>query len=506
MKRVMVFLILNSCLVTGSQLASADDNNPLLQEMARRMDRLESENQRLSEEVSRLKTEGMPPAPTFSGGHHSAVPSPATWSDDSFNNAIFPAACEQSVSSISCTAGESDSGSGSGSSANGYPTVRLTGFFQADGFWSSQDAANRNAIVNGQPLGDIQNGADFRRARLAAVGDVWDNVGYMVEFDFASPGRPNFMDVWLDLRDLPVGTLRVGQWRQPFGMDALTSAKELTFLERALPNAFIPFRQIGVGLSDHNEDWRVTWAGSVFRYPVDFFGGDVGDNGGYGFSGRLTWLVLEGDDNQTLHVGGNYCFADPSNDLLQFRNQPELFVGESTGPLPPPTDGPANLPPFVDTGLISANNFNLFGAELAGSYGSFLAQSEVLAMSVYQMGGQPTANFWGAYAQLSYVLTGEVRPYNKAGGVYTRVVPNKPFGTGPCSGCGAWEIAGRWSTIDLTDQNILGNELQDWTLGLNWYLNKYTKFQFNYIRPNLDSAVTGTSHADLLAVRAQLDF
>ena len=86
-----------------------------------------------------------------------------------------------------------------------FPTVKLGGFFQADWGWFSQDANN---IVT---MGDIQDGADFRRARLSAQGDVFDNVGYMIEFDFAFPGRPSFMDVWLDIRDTPVGTVRFGQ-------------------------------------------------------------------------------------------------------------------------------------------------------------------------------------------------------------------------------------------------------------------------------------------------------
>jgi phosphate-selective porin OprO/OprP len=59
----------------------------------------------------------------------------------------------------------------------------VTGFFQADSGWIHQAAANRTAV------GDVQDGADFRRARLAATGDVADNTGYMVEFDFGFPGR-----------------------------------------------------------------------------------------------------------------------------------------------------------------------------------------------------------------------------------------------------------------------------------------------------------------------------
>ena len=89
-----------------------------------------------------------------------------------------------------------------------YPTARLTGLFQADFGWFWQDTRNRRA------LGDIQDAADFRRARLAATGNVAENVGYIVEMDFAFPGRPSFMDVRFDIYDVPVaGNVRIGHWR-----------------------------------------------------------------------------------------------------------------------------------------------------------------------------------------------------------------------------------------------------------------------------------------------------
>ncbi len=84
-----------------------------------------------------------------------------------------------------------------------FPNVRLTGFFQADALWASQSIENQVAVGNGVASdGDVQDGADFRRARLAAVGQAWDNVAYMLEMDFAFPGRPSFMDVWLELEVL----------------------------------------------------------------------------------------------------------------------------------------------------------------------------------------------------------------------------------------------------------------------------------------------------------------
>lgn len=43
-----------------------------------------------------------------------------------------------------------------------------------------------------------------------ASGHVADNVGYMIQFDFAFPGRPSFMDVWLEVRNTDLSnTLRI---------------------------------------------------------------------------------------------------------------------------------------------------------------------------------------------------------------------------------------------------------------------------------------------------------
>ncbi len=394
---------------------------------------------------------------------------------------------------------------GDSSDSNKFPTARLTGFFQTDAVGFIQDAANIQAV------GDVQNGADFRRARLAATGDAWENVGYMLEMDFAFPGRPSFMDVWLEVRDVLGGNnVRVGQYRQPFGMDGLTSVKELTFLERALPFAFLPFRQIGAMYFGNTEDEQSTYAVSGFRFPTGPYGGNIGDSGGFGLATRLTHLLIDnGDGNGLLHIGGGFTFANPANNLVQYRNQPEIFVSETGGAAQVPVGVPLAVPPFVDTGLIPTQNFSMFNAELAYAVGSFYAQSEVIYTVVKERNG-PTNNFSGAYAQFGYFLTGESRAYNRKGGVFGRVVPLDPVGK-DC-GCGAWELAGRWSYIDLNDKNIQGGRLTDLTLGVNWYLNQFTKFQFNYIHAFLNSSsnvngpVIDNSNADILAVRAQVDF
>jgi phosphate-selective porin OprO/OprP len=67
-------------------------------------------------------------------------------------------------------------------------------------------------------------------------------------------------------------------------------------------------------------------------------------------------------------------------------------------------------------------------------------------------------------------------------------------------------VATRWSSINLTDSGISGGRLNDITLGVNWYLNPYTRIMWNYIHPILDKPTFGTSTADIYAMRVQFDF
>ncbi len=408
-----------------------------------------------------------------------------------------------------------------------YPDVKLGGFFQADAMRFSQDANNIATV------GDAQDGYDFRRARLYGYGDVFYNTSFKLEMDFAFPGRPQFMDVWVDFKYVPtLGHVRVGQWRQPFSMTGLTSVTQLPFLERALPFAFAPFRQIGFGFYDYSVDETATWALSAFRYPTDVFGNNVGDPGGFGLAGRFTELLYyDNCGRRLLHVGVAYSFADPSNNGIIYQDATEVFMGQGAqsrigtfNNIPAgsnPSTVPTRLLPFVSTGIIPARNYNLIGFEAAGVYNSAWFQAEWMHNTVRQIGG-PNLNYTGGYVQGGYFLTGEVRQYDGKSGVLTQPNPLRNVG---CGGCGAWEVVARGSFIDLSDMgNVIANPLgplvpgqasgirdrrgtlTDFTFGVNWYMNPNTKFQFNYIRAMLNNNLLGRSNCDIVAMRAQLNF
>jgi phosphate-selective porin OprO/OprP len=204
-----------------------------------------------------------------------------------------------------------------------------------------------------------------------------------------------------------------------------------------------------------------------------------------------------------VHLGACYSYRDTFQNQVRFRNSPEIRIEE---PGAPNNFGPI----FVDTGNIPASNFQLFDAEFAWINGSFSVQSEYAFTTVDQIGGPPLF-FDGFMVQLSWFLTGEHRPYDRRLGIHKRMIPFNNFflvrsEEGACLGLGAWEIAARYSRINLTDENILGNDLQDFTFGVNWYWNAYTRTRFNYIRAFLDDPVTGRSVTDIYGMRVDFEF
>jgi phosphate-selective porin OprO/OprP len=86
-------------------------------------------------------------------------------------------------------------------------------------------------------------------------------------------------------------------------------------------------------------------------------------------------------------------------------------------------------------------------------------------------------------------------------------------------GWGAWEIAARYSVVDLNDRlgfadGVAGGKQEVFTAGLNWYVNRNVRFMLNYLHGTVDrsSVVVGAlnnnngSTFDALAMRTQVAF
>ena len=383
----------------------------------------------------------------------------------------------------------------------GKPSLVIGGQVQADAVYFGQDQVSRESV------GDLQDAADFRRARVIAQGISHEIFRYVVGVDFALAGRPSFLDVYIEDIALPVlQNARVGHFFEPFSLERVTQNRNNTFMERSLVDTFAPARNLGVMTYGCTDNEFATWQIGTFRTGSNDYGNDSFDSGqALTMRGTCTPYYDESSEGRYyMHLGACYSYRDTYEDQVRFRNSPEIRIQE---PNQPSNFGPI----FVDTGNIPASDFQLFDAEFAWTRDSVSVQSEYACSTVNQIGG-PDLFFDAFMVQVSYFLTGEYRPYDRRAGIHQRVIPNTNFfrvrtpTDGVQMGSGAWELAARFSSIRLNDQNIRGNDLQDFTCGVNWYWNPYARCRFNYIRAFLDDPTFGKSATNIYGMRIDFEF
>jgi phosphate-selective porin OprO/OprP len=388
---------------------------------------------------------------------------------------------------------------------NGFNLAREDGAFkfkfggraQLDGAVISEsnglDDDLSNAPINGVGQG---NGVEFRRARIFFEGTAYDRLYFRTQYDFAE-GDPAFKDVYMGLRGLgPVGSVQIGQFKEPFFLDEQTSSNYITFMERPLGNAFFPDRNVGVMAFNNLAEQRVLWQLGTFRASDDF--GQAFSNFSdteWDVAARLTGLPLWSEDgSRFVHLGAGYVHRF-TGENVRYRQRPESHLADR----------------FVDTGVLNASGTNLFDAELAWVHGPFALQSEYTHSLVNGDDGQKNVGFWGAYGQVSYFLTGEHKVYEPEYGRFGRVKPKANFD--PARGeWGAFEIAARYSYLDLDDRSVEGGRLWDVTAGVNWYLFPNARVMLNYVHADVSGRqvaapafnVGGTG--DIVQTRLQIDF
>jgi phosphate-selective porin OprO/OprP len=126
----------------------------------------------------------------------------------------------------------------------------------------------------------------------------------------------------------------------------------------------------------------------------------------------------------------------------------------------------------------------MFGVEGAWRSGALTVQTEYLRSRVNRDGdGDPM--FKGAYVQLAWVVTGEVRPYDTATATFGALTPDRPVEWSPeqwsLDELGALELAARYSWLDLENKDVDGGVMRSLNLGLGWTLNSWTKIQLGYV-------------------------
>jgi phosphate-selective porin OprO/OprP len=402
---------------------------------------------------------------------------------------------------------------------NGRPTFKT-----ADGNFSASLRAlvqyDSAYYAQGQlPPGiDFSSGSDFRRARLGISGTLYKDWSYEFLYDLGGSGveGASIASAYVQYDGLAPVHLRVGAFPPFESFEDSTSAADLVFLERAQPVDL----ERGIAGSDGRD------GASIFAYDDNYFaalsytGGLVGESGVFdeeqNLVGRAAYRFILGDDvNFAIGADSTYVMrpADltPGHEGLEterLRERPELNVD---------TQGIR----LIDTGSINANHMFTYGLEATGNWHSLYGQGGYFHYDIDRRDSAlANPSFDGWYMQASWVLTGESKPYRPERGAYGSPNPVDEFSFDK-PGWGAWELAARYSVLDLNfdagtpgtlaaPDAIRGGEQKIWTAGLNWYPNNAIRFLLDYqhtdaTRLNSTGASIG-GRLDAVSFRSQISF
>jgi phosphate-selective porin OprO/OprP len=322
----------------------------------------------------------------------------------------------------------------------------------------------------------------------------------------------------------------------------------MTFMERSSYSEAIETNEnfvTGIWLNNNFLDQHMTYTLTAFRQDQAASSGAFFGDGQWGAQGRLTFLpIYEADGRCWLHLGLSGGWKNGTNNIatspfrtFQLRARPELRDDDPAGsPAGAQILPNANSNRMVDTGSIAARDEFLCGLEACYVNGPFSIQAEYGwnwingAFGIAPTGltlnpaifPQQDYVFHGGYVQLAYTLTGESRGYDRARGTLSREYFKKgPFTPawlvrdehgGLNGGLGAWEIAARFSYLDLNDgtgsHRIQGGIMEGFTAGLNWYLNTNLSVMFDWVYDHRDDVPQGTfaGFTSGFGCRVQLSF
>jgi phosphate-selective porin OprO/OprP len=381
---------------------------------------------------------------------------------------------------------------------------------------------------------DLNSGTNFRRARLALDGKVFGDVDYNFVYEFGGSGGEDAGRIYeasLQYNGLAPFRVKVGSFIPLQGLEDSNSTNTIPLLERPAPSDITRTlvggdSRTALQLFGYGDTWLLSTAVTGTNPgTINSTGSSTAQSFDeqLGFIGRAAFTPLHGRDWR-VHVGANAGYvarvadtggpdATGARYAIQFRERPELRV-----------DGTR----LIDTGAIEARHAYTTGLELAVQKKNFYLQGEAYRFGIERRNSalsNPRFSAW--YVEGSWILTGESRRYNPATAAFDGPPVAHPFNGK--DGWGAWELAFRYSNVDLNYRQglpgtatpadgVRGGEQRIWTAGLNWYWNPTIRFMLDLqdvkverLSPNATTYQTPVGaqigqHYQAVALRSQLAF
>jgi phosphate-selective porin OprO and OprP len=385
-------------------------------------------------------------------------------------------------------------------SADGANFVRLRGTLHADA-----------RTYGGESVPETADTFVLRRVRPTIEGTFGNIFDFKFMPDFAG-GRSVIVDAYVAARFNPAAVVTVGKFKAPVGLERLQSSADLRFIERALPTALVPNRDLGVQLSgdlgsgavsyqvgyfngvtdgqssdnltapDVEADTAGDYAARVFFQP--FINSSNFNLRGLGFGVGTTWVDVDGNAANTAlsayrSPGQQSVFAYRANTATGVTPNNATFANGQRLRLAPQL-------------YYYRGSFGLLGEYTQ------VEQDVSRVVGATTLSDTLTHSAW--QAQFSWFVTGEEETFRG-------FTPGSTYQVGK-SGWGALELVARYHELDIDDDTFVGgansfanpltavSRATAYGVGVNWYPWNTVKLSLNYENTSFEGGAATGDRAD----------
>jgi len=419
-------------------------------------------------------------------------------------------------------------------SANGRNSISLTGRMHLDYRDSDIDGSGdlRGGRTDDRDTASLADQFELRRARIGVKGKFAKDFKYEIVTNI--PGTATVDVAYLDFAKYDQVQLRVGKFKQPFGLEELISSNNMTMMERSYLAQTAPSKKIGFQVMG-TPTTGMTYAGSIFQHNDSER--DMSADGKSSMAGRATLNFAEimGNKEMVMHVGiagldSTYATGATSTSqtsgaeaiatnatISSFRSAgrglSNIFRGQVSGvachtasySCPSEYQAQVKQRALGLEGIFATGPFKLMGEYSQGDYKG--TQNATTNSVSYD-----TKTY---YLEAGYFITGEKYADSYKGGVFSSFKPKNEFDLDK-GNLGAIELAFRAEGFEVDDAQISGGRLQGnlsqyakssgatynensvngrsptsgaktYTAGIRWILNPNLVIKANYAQTNLDN-------------------
>jgi phosphate-selective porin OprO/OprP len=412
-------------------------------------------------------------------------------------------------------------------SANARNSISLTGRMHLDARFNDAYTEGRGDDRDTQSLADQ---FELRRARLGVKGKFANDFKYEIVGNL--PGTATIDIAFFDWAKYDAFQIRAGKFKQPFGLEQLTSSNNIALMERSYVDQTAPGKKVGLQVMGSPKA-GFTYALSTYQVQDTLLNISGGERASGAARGTINFAEIMGNKEAIMHLGAavleeNYTIATSSSSqtssigdgvqratISSFRSAGRglnnAFRGQVGGEscytngdnvgtsfsCPSEFSASVKHQAFGLEGIYASGPFKLAGEYSAGDYRGHQANNT----ATVHRANYDTKTY---YLEAGWFITGEKYASSYKNGVFSSFKPNNEFDIDKGK-WGAVELIARAEAFEVDNISVAGSSrvqgsvngtstasteagAKTYTGGIRWILNPNFVIKANYAYTKFDTA------------------